>query len=541
MKRILYPVLLMIFAFGVTFPLTAQEEAAAEEPSRKEKKAAEAEAAEGEPRINWDAVLKDWSGGIHIGSTMPYTDVRSYDWFRKTKPVNEYQWGVGAHITKMMGGIFGIQGRYTYGRVRGFSNFDSEFTEDAQYWELAGFEDPFYFETDFHSPSVSLYMNFSNMFMGLNRKIRANAKDKEMKERRVSAYGRAGIGAVWFDSELKDIETDKRVGNQFGRGFSGSVVEVAFPFALGLKFKVNHLIDISLEGEFTFIHDDKFDALIAEAEFKDRFILDINQIPDNRVRSSLGGRYDKFLFINAGIDFKFGTLKSQDEHIEWVNPLEAYMDDNDAKVQYLLDNMYEVKDADNDGVIDELDQEPGTAEGAHVNTHGVTLDSDGDGFPDHEDPEPYSTPGLEVDADGKNVYPATWTPDEIKNYVTNAFEEHKTAGWTLSMIFFDLDKSDIKPEMVPELYHVATVMKKFPDLTVNVKGHTDVRHKDDYNLNLSEERTAAAIAYLVENYGIAAERFTAGFFGEGNNLFPDAKKENEHSLNRRVEFSPANY
>ena len=50
-------------------------------------------------------------------------------------------------------------------------------------------------------------------------------------------------------------------------------------------------------------------------------------------------------------------------------------------------NLYTVKDADNDGVIDELDWEPDTEEGAMVDTHGRTLDmSDGDGIPDHKDP-----------------------------------------------------------------------------------------------------------------------------------------------------------
>lgn len=531
MKRFILPFLLMFFALNVSF---AQEEAATEEA------AAEAEKAPGS-RINWDAVLKDWSAGIHVGATMPYTDVRSYDWFRKTKPISEYQYGVGGSITKMMGNVFGLQARYTYGRVRGFTNFDGEFTEDNQFWELANFDDPFYFTTDFHAPSVNVYINFSNMFMGLNRKIRATVKDKEMKERRVSAYGRVGIGAVWFDSELRDIDTDERIGNQFGRGFSGNVVEVAFPVALGLKFKVNDLIDIHLESEMTFIHDDKFDALIIEAAHKDDYLLAINDIPSDRVRNSLGGRYDKFLFVNAGVNFKFGTLKAQDEHLEWVNPLEAYMDANDAKVQYLLDNMYEVKDADNDGVIDELDQEPGSAEGAIVNTHGVTLDSDKDGIPDHEDPEPYSTPGLPVDEDGRNIYPETWTPDEIKNYVMNAIDENRTAGWTLSLVFFDLDAAKVKTEMVPELYQVATVMKKHPDLKVNVKGYTDVRYVDDYNMKLSEKRVNAAIDYIVERWGIDRERFVPGFFGEQENLFPNAKRESEHLLNRRVEFSPANY
>ncbi len=65
-----------------------------------------------EQRINWDKVLQDWSVGVHAGFTMPFTDVRSYDWVRRAKPINEYQYTVGMNITKMMGNVFGIQARY---------------------------------------------------------------------------------------------------------------------------------------------------------------------------------------------------------------------------------------------------------------------------------------------------------------------------------------------------------------------------------------------------------------------------------------------
>ena len=551
MKRSIYPVLAVIFMLVMMTPfnMAAQDDGVGEENPTPIETGDEEEADVNETRINWDKVLKDWSVGVNIGVTMPYTDVRSYDWFRKTKPVSEYQYGFGADITKMIGGVFGIQGRYMYGKLQGFSNYQSGFQEDVQFWEIVGIEDPFYFTTQFHQASMNVYMNFSNMFLGLNKRIRAKIKDKEMKERRVSVYGRAGIGAIWFESDLQDLETGAAVGNQFGMGFSGSAVELAFPFALGLKFKVSHLIDIHFEGEFTFVHDDKLDAFIIEDVTKDQYILDIlnnDGIPADRVRNSLGGRYDKHLFVNAGINFKFGTLKSQKEHLEWVNPLEAYADDNDRKVQYLLDNMYEVKDADDDGVIDELDREPESAPEAHVNTHGVTMDSDGDGLADHEDPEPFSTSELPI-VDGKNVYPETMTPEDIKEYVDGQVGEVKeyakknALGWSLSMVFFDLDKSKIKTEMIPELYHVAEVMQKHPELKVDVKGHTDVRDTNDYNLNLSEERTAAAIDYMVEKYGISRDRFVAGFFGESDNLIDDAKRESEHLLNRRVEFTPANY
>jgi outer membrane protein OmpA-like peptidoglycan-associated protein len=54
-------------------------------------------------------------------------------------------------------------------------------------------------------------------------------------------------------------------------------------------------------------------------------------------------------------------------------------------------------------------------------------------------------------------------------------------------------------------------------------------------------RVNAAINYLVNTYGISRDRFVPGFYGEADNLFKNASKEAQHQLNRRVEFTPANY
>lgn len=129
--------------------------------------------------------------------------------------------------------------------------------------------------------------------------------------------------------------------------------------------------------------------------------------------------------------------------------------------------------------------------------------------------------------------------ESIKDYENNT--KAKGLGWALSLIFFDLDKSNIKTSEIPELYKVAALMKKYDDLKVNVKGHTDVRASAEYNQKLSERRTAAAIDYIVNRWGISRDRFIPGSFGEEDNLFPNAAKESQHWLNRRVEFTPANY
>lgn len=274
------------------------------------------------------------------------------------------------------------------------------------------------------------------------------------------------------------------------------------------------MFDIGLEGQFVVVNSDKLDAL--------------SFVPSGR-----RGRMDKWSYANVNFTYKFGSKKTQKEHLEWVNPLEAYMSLTDAK----LANLYTVKDADNDGVIDELDWEPDTEEGAFVDTHGRTLDSDGDGIPDHKDPEPFSSPLLPIE-NGVNVRPDGLTPKmitEVKDLIANELKSHVSA-WFLGIVFFDLDKSNVRTSEVPELYQVANYMMKFPEVKMEVKGYTDIRASEGYNMKLSENRTNAVINYLVNTYGISSDRFIPSYYGEAENMYKGATKEQQHQLNRRVEI-----
>jgi opacity protein-like surface antigen len=467
-------------------------------------------------RIQTDKTLKNFSVTVHGGITMPYTDVRTYDFARVTSPKSEIQYGFGAGITRMMGSVFGLQADYTYGFLQGVTRPNETGYQDRSVWLQLGFPRPFYFNTNFHHPSLGVYINFSNMFLGLNRYVRATMENKPVNERKFSFYGKLGVGLMFFDSRLYDLETGRSEdieGYKYLRGFTNKTTEFTLPMAAGMKYKISKSFDVGLEYQFVFVNSDKLDALI---------LLDGRR-----------GRWDKWAYANANVTYKFGSKKSQKEHLEWVNPMEAYMSLTDAK----LANMYTVKDADNDGVIDELDWEPDTEEGAFVDTHGRTLDSDGDGIPDHKDPEPFSSPALPI-VDGVNVRPDGLTPKmitEVKELIANELKGQVSA-WFLGLVFFDLDKSNIRTSEVPELYQVANYMMKFPEVKMDIKGHTDVRGTEGYNQALSERRSNAVVNYLVNTYGIDASRFNISSYGESENMFRNASREQQHQLNRRVEI-----
>jgi OOP family OmpA-OmpF porin len=139
----------------------------------------------------------------------------------------------------------------------------------------------------------------------------------------------------------------------------------------------------------------------------------------------------------------------------------------------------ERKDSDGDGVYDDEDQCPGTPEGARVNSVGC---------------------------------------------------------WVLENVLFDFDKAVIKPEAYHLLDEVVAILKKNPNMTVELQGHTDNIGSQEYNMGLSLRRANAVADYL-ESKGISSDRLTTKGFGFSK---PVALNGTEfgRSLNRRVELHP---
>lgn len=113
----------------------------------------------------------------------------------------------------------------------------------------------------------------------------------------------------------------------------------------------------------------------------------------------------------------------------------------------------------------------------------------------------------------------------------------KTLG--IDIIYFDLDKSNIRPDAAVELAKILEVMKEYPTLEIDVRSHTDSRQTDKYNLNLSERRAKSTIEWLIQN-GVAPNRLTGKGYGETqllNSCADDVPcSEEEHQANRRSEF-----
>lgn len=101
-------------------------------------------------------------------------------------------------------------------------------------------------------------------------------------------------------------------------------------------------------------------------------------------------------------------------------------------------------------------------------------------------------------------------------------------------IYYDYDKSDLKPEARATLDAKLPLLRANANVRIRIAGHTDERGSDAYNVALGQRRAAAAKQYLVSQ-GIAADRIETVSFGEDR---PAAMGSNEDawSQNRRAEF-----
>jgi outer membrane protein OmpA-like peptidoglycan-associated protein len=111
---------------------------------------------------------------------------------------------------------------------------------------------------------------------------------------------------------------------------------------------------------------------------------------------------------------------------------------------------------------------------------------------------------------------------------------------TLNNIFFDFDKATLRNISKVEIKNLLIFMKRYPNLIVEISGHTDNKGDDAYNQKLSQERSQAVVKRLTEN-GISPKRMIAKGYGETMpvkpNTLPDGSDNPEgRQLNRRVEF-----
>jgi outer membrane protein OmpA-like peptidoglycan-associated protein/opacity protein-like surface antigen len=182
-------------------------------------------------------------------------------------------------------------------------------------------------------------------------------------------------------------------------------------------------------------------------------------------------------------------------------------------------------DADGDGVLDGVDQCPGTPKGAVVDEKGCPKDTDGDGVPDGIDQCNDTPKGLKVDAKG--------CPIEVTERETELLD---TGMIRLQNVNFETNKAEILPESYPTLDAVGMLLTKWPQLKLEVGGHTDSRGSAAGNQKLSESRASSVRSYILQKFPtLDPNQFTVKGYGKTKPIVPNTNELN-WAKNRRVEF-----
>ncbi len=106
---------------------------------------------------------------------------------------------------------------------------------------------------------------------------------------------------------------------------------------------------------------------------------------------------------------------------------------------------------------------------------------------------------------------------------------------SIKIIYFDLDKANIRKDMSADATFDAGVIKKYDNWKVQLEGHADERGSNEYNLALGDRRAQSVKKFLTD-YGINTDHISTISYGKER---PAAQGHNEAawSKNRRVEFN----
>jgi outer membrane protein OmpA-like peptidoglycan-associated protein len=110
----------------------------------------------------------------------------------------------------------------------------------------------------------------------------------------------------------------------------------------------------------------------------------------------------------------------------------------------------------------------------------------------------------------------------------------------LQNINFDTGRSTLKPESQTALNEVGNILARWPELRIEIGGHTDSRGGAARNLELSMSRAQAVLDYLLNKFPeLDPKQFTAVGYGLTRPIAPN-DTELGRAQNRRVEFTVLN-
>ena len=131
------------------------------------------------------------------------------------------------------------------------------------------------------------------------------------------------------------------------------------------------------------------------------------------------------------------------------------------------------------------------------------------------------------------IIPPTTSVQEIEMDIL-LFKVKVGSKIILKNIFFDFDKTTLRPTSTAELNRLIKMLNDMPTLKIEISGHTDNVGSDAYNKKLSLGRAKAVVDFLIDN-GIDSDRLTSAGYGESQPIETNETEEGRQ-MNRRTEF-----
>lgn len=454
-----------------------------------------------------------WEVGVKLGAFSIAGDVRSV--FPGI--------GAGVHIRKAMGYVFSVRGDLGFGMAKGLN-----YTRSYSYLPNSAWSR--YIVNG--APSEGVFYNYkTNVYdLSLQGVITLNNIRFHRAKTGFNLYGFGGVGAMIYNTKVDALDGSgniydfssvptgtypdrrslkKAVRNILDGKYEtdgendplkpklfGNPFRPIFVMGIGMQFKLNKKLSLSLENKFT---------LPLKTD-----LIDGQQWQSNSVTNpSMTRDFDAYNFTSLGLNIALGAKAV--EPLWWINPLDyAYNEINKPNHMKLPKPVLD--DGDGDGVTDQFDNEPNTPAGSPVDSHGVSRDTDGDGVPDARDKELITpTQCQPVDADGVGKCPP---PDCCK--VLDSLMQYGIRGrcniGDLPSITFKGKGVTLNNDAKALITSVAQKIRDNSECKIAVIGYCSSSKSEQ---QLSWDRVNAVINYLVEKEGISGDRFIFKYGQEG--------------------------
>ncbi|MEQ8623909.1 MAG: DUF6089 family protein [Vicingaceae bacterium] len=243
------------------------------------------------------------------------------------------------------------------------------------------------FETQITSGSILAEYNFSH-FLPAKRKITPfvttgfEVLEFNPKSDLLSADGEPYN--YWTDGTIRDVpessvnadqstiiyrdysyESDIRTSG-FNNSNSYAERSFAIPVGIGVTMHLNDQFDFRVESVFHFAFTDYIDGISPSTSSE---ILGDKKANDND---------DKYYYNGISLSYNF-------QNVDRADPFEKTREQSTEKIDFLAYGNTE--DFDGDGIIDLIDDCPGSPKDVAVDSVGCPVDTDGDGIPDYKDEE----------------------------------------------------------------------------------------------------------------------------------------------------------